>query len=494
MDVQLKGIHALFDTSADALVIGLYEDGQNDNVLRQLSEKMKQDLSSFFEEQELGTYASLTSLFTFGSVPMKQVVFLGLGRKEEQSFDRLRKATGRLVRKLKTESITDIAFYSAHTDQVSSKRFGQAITEAFYLSNYEYKEFFKQDESEARKQLYLFVDDPDNEELQQGLALGKAIGESTVYARNLMNAPANYLTPVALKDEIVKMAGKYGLETNVLNQSQLEELKMGGILGVAQGSVLKPYVVTVKYEGNPLSDEVLGLIGKGVTFDTGGISLKAKPGLELLKKDMGGSASMIGVMETIAKLKPKVNLLLVVGCVENMPSGSAYKPGDVVTMMDGKTVEIISTDAEGRLVLGDCITYAKSLGVTSLIDCATLTGAVRVALGYIAAGVMGNKQEMIDKLLASAKEGGEKAWQLPLYDEYFDPLKSQVAYMKNSGAKFGGASVAGKFIEQFVGDTPWIHLDISSSGYTHEANDLGPVGATGSMISTVTHYVLNHQA
>lgn len=487
----MKKITELPNQIYDELIIGVFESREMNKMFKNIDRDLDGELSKILEYEVTGKLGEITTVHTFGKINSKKIVLLGLGDKESFTNTKLKKAIIYATKYIKGEN-KQVAICLELSDFLSSSIQLRTISEAFNLANYRYTDQYTVKNEEAVKQLTVFIDGDGLKDAEKGLKLGGAISEGVYLTRYLTDLPANLLTPTNLKDEIVNLAKRYGMEYDVLKEKQLKELGMGGILGVAQGSSEQPYVVTVKYEGAPNSDETVGLIGKGVTFDSGGLSLKNKNGLEILKKDMNGAATMMGVIETIGRLKPNVNVLLVIGCVENMVSGSSYRPGDVLKMMDDTTVEIISTDAEGRLVLGDCVTYAKTQGVSSMIDCASLTGAVRVALGYVAAGVMGNDQKMINEFLSNAKTADEYAWQLPLYEEYKDNLKSQVADLKNSGSDgFGGAMVAGKFIEHFVKDTPWIHLDISSSGYARSKSSLMPIGATGAMVGTITQYLLD---
>lgn len=492
--MKLKNIITDDEGAYDELIIGLYESTSTNQLVEKIDQQLGGKLKSLLKHEHTGSFKDIITIHTFDKTNAKKLYFLELGKKEELTFERLREGVAYATRTINTTGgEKEVGLYVEPNDDLTCKRFMQAISEGFHLGMYLYEGYKSHPTNKQRiSHLTVHVDQQDIAEVEEGQKVGEALIKGTNLARNLMNEPANYLTPIALKDKIVSVAKKYQLPYEVLDKEQLKQHKMGGMLSVSQGSVEDPYVVTVKYEGDSDSNETIGLIGKGVTFDTGGISLKSKSGLEILKKDMGGSATMIGVLEAIGRLRPKANILLVVGCVENMPSGSAYKPGDVITMMNGQTVEIISTDAEGRLVLGDCITYAKQLGVTSMIDCATLTGACRIGLGYITAGVMSNNESMLDQFLESSKQAGERAWPLPMFPEYRDYLTSRVADMKNSagGGIGGGASIAAKFLEEFVEDTPWVHLDISSSGFIHSDTDLMPYGATGAMVRTIAHYIL----
>jgi leucyl aminopeptidase len=322
---------------------------------------------------------------------------------------------------------------------------------------------------------------------------GRIIGESINWARQLINEPSNRKPPRLIAERAREMAADVGLTADVLDQDRIRELKMGALLGVSQGSDEPPRVVLVKYTGNPKSTSLLAYVGKGVTFDTGGISLKPADGMEKMKYDMAGGVTAMAALRALALFRAKVNCIAVVPLVENMPSGHAQRPGDVVQSMSGKTIEIINTDAEGRLILADALAYARSLGATHLVDLATLTGAARIALGPFRVGVMSNDQTFVDSFLAAAKHAGEKMWQMPLDDEYRDLIKSTVADIANSGGRFAGMITAAKFLQEFVGDTPWIHLDIASTAWNEDDKPYLPKGPSGVGMRTLVEFGLRFE-
>jgi leucyl aminopeptidase len=313
----------------------------------------------------------------------------------------------------------------------------------------------------------------------KAISQGTVIGESINWARNLINEPSNRKPPRIIAERAREMAVSVGLSAEVLDEQRIRDLKMGALLGVSQGSEEPPRVVVLKHTGNPASSNMLAYVGKGVTFDSGGISLKPADGMEKMKYDMAGGATAMAALRTLALFNTPVNCMAVVPLAENMPSGRAQRPGDVVESMSGKTIEIINTDAEGRLILADALAYARHIGATHLVDLATLTGAARIALGPFRVGVMGNDQAFIDSFLASAKRAGEKMWQMPMDDEYRDLIKSTVADVANSGGRFAGMITAAKFLQEFVGDTPWVHLDIAGVAWNEEEKPYLPKGPSG---------------
>jgi leucyl aminopeptidase len=323
-----------------------------------------------------------------------------------------------------------------------------------------------------------------------GLDQGIIVGDSINWARALINEPSNRKPPRILADRAREMAATAGLAVDVLDENKIRELKMGALLGVSQGSEEPPRVVVLKYAGKPSSSEILAYVGKGVTFDTGGISLKSADGMEKMKYDMAGGVTAMAAVRTLALFRAPVNCMAVVPLVENMPSGRAQRPGDVVESMSGKTIEIINTDAEGRLILADALAYAQTLGATHLIDLATLTGAARIALGSFRVGVMGNDQPFIDSFLAAAARAGEKMWQMPMDDEYRDLIKSTVADVANSGGRFAGMITAAKFLQEFVGNTPWLHLDIAGAAWNDEEKPYLPKGPSGIAMRSLVEFGL----
>jgi leucyl aminopeptidase len=321
---------------------------------------------------------------------------------------------------------------------------------------------------------------------------GEAIASAVNFARWLGDEPSNIMTPPRVAEEARKMAQANGIEYEVLDESQIRELGMGSLLSVSEGSKNPPQVVILRYSGADQS-QPLGLVGKGVTFDTGGISIKPAESMHYMKYDMCGAAAVIAAVQALAQLRAKANVIAVAGLVENMPSDRATRPGDIVRAANGKTIEIINTDAEGRLVLADALHLAIQRGAKRLVDVATLTGAIKVALGDATTGVMGTPQDWVSAILAASERAGERLWQMPLYPDYKDKLKSNIADLMNTGGRFGGACIAAAFLQQFVGSTPWVHLDIAGTAWTEKDNPWQSKGATGVMIRTLVELAETQQ-
>jgi leucyl aminopeptidase len=325
----------------------------------------------------------------------------------------------------------------------------------------------------------------------QGIQKGLAFGEATNLARSLTNMPGNLLTPSDLAVAAIEIAERYGFPSEVLDEREIEQKGMGGLLAVGKGSVNPPRMIVIRYQGTGNWDNVVGLVGKGVTFDTGGISLKRAPGMEELISDMGGAAAVLGVMEALGRLRPRMNVVMVIPSAENMPSANAFKPGDVITSMSGRTIEVLNTDAEGRIVLGDALTYAREWGAKRIIDVATLTGAVLSTLGDIATGAVTNDEAFLERFLTASSYSGEKVWQLPAYPEFREMLKSEVADIRNTAGRYGGATTGGLFVGEFAEGLPWIHLDIAGTAYVSKERGVNPKGATGVMVRSIIQWLLS---
>lgn len=330
----------------------------------------------------------------------------------------------------------------------------------------------------------------EGEELEDSLRYGYIYGKATNSARTLVNTPHNLLTATDLAEYAKELADKYGFETEILEKEDMEKLGMGALLAVNQGSDEPPKLIVLKYQGKKEWKDVIGLVGKGITYDTGGYSIKTKTGMVGMKTDMGGAASVLGAMEIIGELKPEQNVIAVIPATDNMINGRAFKPDDVITSLSGKTIEVTNTDAEGRLVLADGITYAKQLGANVLIDVATLTGGVITALGVDKTGAMTNSEELFEQFLEASLETGEMIWRLPITEKDREKVRSsKIADLDNSPSREGHAIMGGAFIGEFVEDTPWVHLDIAGTSVTKSTSSLGPSGATGVMVRTLAAFV-----
>lgn len=414
----------------------------------------------------------------------KRLLLVGGGKRGKFDAAVLRRVAGTIVRDVKPKGVRRMALLLpegfSHPDAVS------AAVEGALLGSFEtdtYKTDPKKNEHHIDELLLVVPDGSPS--LEQALARGRILAEGQNFARELANEPPNLLTPLVLADRARQMAQQYGLECDVLDRARMQQMKMGALLGVAQGSAEPPALIVLSYHPAQANGSAhLGLVGKAVTFDTGGISIKPSEGMDQMKYDMAGGAAVLGAMQAIAQLKPPVPVTALVPAVENMPGSRAQRPGDIVTSYAGKTVEVLNTDAEGRLILIDAMAYAKELGCTHLVDAATLTGAIIVALGRVNVGVFANNEDFAQKLLSAAKAEGEKMWLMPTDEEYKEQLKSAFADLPNIGSKGAGAITAALFLQEFAGDTPWCHLDIAGTAWLDDAKPHLAKGPTGVAVRT----------
>ena len=416
----------------------------------------------------------------------KRLLLLGGGIANNFTASELRKLAGAAVRFFKPKGIRSFAFLAP--ENINSDEAVKVIVEGAFVGNFD-PDTYKSDRKEQKIDSITVVARGDQDRLQKAMEEARIVGESQNFTRDLVNEPSNRMTPTILAERARKMAQEVGLKFEAYGADKIKELKMGAFWGVAQGSDEPPALIVMRHEpADALATPVLGLVGKGVTFDTGGISIKPADGMEKMKYDMAGAAAMIGAMRAIALLKPKVRVTAIVCATENMPSGKAQKPGDIQIAMSGKSIEIINTDAEGRLVLADGLCYARQLGCTHLIDAATLTGAVVVALGYVNAGIFANDEKMYERFHHALEKAGEKFWRLPLDEEYKENIRSNIADIVNSGGRWGGAVNAAMFLKEFAEDTPWLHLDIAGTAWMEENKPWIAKGPSGIAVRSLVEF------
>jgi leucyl aminopeptidase len=417
----------------------------------------------------------------------KRLLLISGGAAKKFGLYDLRRVAGAAVRTLKSRGLRSFAFIAP--SGIPAEEAVRAIVEGALVGNFD-PDYYRSDRKDQKIDALTILATGDQSALEKAANEAQVIGDSQNFTRDLVNEPSNRMTPTILGERAKKMCQEVGLKCEVYGADKIKELKMGAFWSVAQGSDEPPALIVMKYEpaGAP-EKPVLGLVGKGITFDTGGISIKPADGMEKMKYDMAGGATMIGAMRAIALLKPKVKVIGIVCATENMPSGKAQKPGDVQIAMSGKSIEIINTDAEGRLVLADGLFYARQLGCTHLVDAATLTGAVVVALGYANAGIFANDDSMYERFHKANEEAGEKMWRLPLDDEYKDNIKSSIADIVNSGGRWGGAINAAMFLKEFAEDTPWIHLDIAGTAWMEDQKPWIAKGPSGIALRSLVEFV-----
>ncbi|BBH24841.1 putative cytosol aminopeptidase [Paenibacillus baekrokdamisoli] len=437
---------------------------------------------------------------TLGLLPAAYVIYVGISSQLGLTTNGLRDsaaAAAKAARRVKAVAIQQLVQDSLYLGSLeyTASQAAQALTEGYTLGLFTRKTEKKEDEKrQATVESVLFspIEGGASKEAaasaeawQTGIRRGTVFADSVKFARDLTNLPGNKLTPEMLAEEAETLARTYSLDCEIIDEWTAAEQGMGGLLGVGQGSVNPPRMIVIHYHGAPEHEETWGFIGKGITFDTGGISLKKPAGMEEMISDMGGAAAVLGAMRIVGELRPQVNVIAVIPTAENMPSDRAIKPGDVLKMMNGTTVEVVNTDAEGRLVLADGLTTAIRRGATKLVDVATLTGAVMVALGDVATGSVSNDEVLQQEIILASKRAGERIWPLPTYPEFRKQLDSDAADMKNSGSRFGGASTGGLFIGAFAEERPWVHLDIGGTAWLEHDRSWEVKGGTGVMVRTL---------
>ncbi len=420
----------------------------------------------------------------------KRLLVIGAGKGDKFTPAELRKVSGAALRLLKPKTVPVIALAldagAAATEQVA------AAVEGAILGDFE-PDQYKTDKKDAKTvETFIVVMPGGDPTLGESVGRAAIIAEAQNFTRGLVNEPANRMTPALLAARARQLAAEEGLECEVLDQDRMRQLGMGALLGVAQGSAEPPALIVLRYRpaDAPEPPAHLGLIGKGVTFDSGGISIKPSDGMEKMKYDMAGAAAVLGAMRAIARLRPAVAVTALAPAVENMPGSRAQRPGDIVTTLSGKTVEVINTDAEGRLILADALTYARQLGCTHLVDAATLTGAIVVALGHVYVGLFSSEDGLRERLLAAARSAGDKLWPLPLDDDYKEQLKSAFADLPNTGGRWGGAVTAAMFLKEFADTTPWAHLDIAGTAWLEDAKPYLAKGPSGVPVRTLVQLAM----
>jgi len=448
----------------------------------------------------VGEFGEITHIHTFTKLSVSRVIVIGIGNQDEFDHNKLRELFGITSRYLeKTKAVkVGIVTSSIEIPAFKAQLFGQSVTEGLILGLYKFDKYFSNNsKSTAIKEIQMVAKSTDEIKLMnQGIKQGKIIAESSNLCRDMVNEPANHMSPTNLALIAKQVAKDTNIEVKILDQAEMETLGMSALLGVAKGSCEPPKFIILHYWGNPNNKkDNLGLIGKGITFDTGGISLKPASGMGEMKTDMAGGASVIGAINAIALLKLKINVTVIVPATENMPSGTAQRPGDVVKAMNGKTIEVDNTDAEGRLALADAISYGRSeLKLTKIIDVATLTGAMVIALGHTYTGAFSNNQDLLNLVIEAGSNSGELMWQLPLHKDYKEQNKSDIADVKNTGGRPAGSITAAHFIAEFIEDTPWVHLDIAGTARSSQVKGYIPKGASGIPVRTLVNLAIKLSA
>lgn len=480
-----------FQDSYECLVIGMKEKPEKfSGQLAKLDELFEGQLTELVKSGDISAKKkSISKIHTFGKIGAKRLIFVGLGKEKELTLEVLREAFGKAFKEIQMSKLEEVAIYldTFAGEGMESLDVAHVLSEALPLATYEF-EGYKQKSNEPKKEIekVIVISEDDADEIQAALTVGYVYGKSTNSARTLVNTPGNLLTATDMANYAKELGERYDFEVEILEKEDMLKLGMGAMLAVNQGSDEPPKMIVLKYRGNDEWTDVIGLVGKGITFDTGGYSIKPKDGIVGMKSDMGGAAAVLGAMEIIGELRPEQNVVAVIPSTDNMISGNAFKPDDVITSMSGKTIEVLNTDAEGRLVLADAVTYAKHHGANYLVDVATLTGGVIVALGTNTTGALTNDEAWFEQVLEASYEAGEPIWRLPLFEKDIERVRgSKIADLNNSPGREGHAIMGGAFVGEFAEGTPWVHLDIAGTATTRTSTAVGPAGATGAMTRTL---------
>jgi leucyl aminopeptidase len=497
--LEVKAVtRELIKTKADAIIVGYFEDSQSPgDIITAIDMALDGNITQLLTRGDIkGKLNEVTVIHSLGKLPAGRIVILGLGKRTELTKDKIRRAVAETARSLRKAGVLDIATMALGMGEagIGTEDAARCITEGALLGLYSFRKHMTS-EPDYKDIKQITIAEPDETllfDLEEGCRKGKIIAEAAILTRDMVNEPANYMTPTDMADTATELAETYRLRVNIFDKEEMRELGMGALLGVSQGSIQPPKFIVLRYNGNDSTEKIdLALVGKGITFDSGGLSLKTTEGMADMKGDMAGGAVVMAVISAIAQLSLQVNILAAVPTTENMPGGRALKPGDVLTATNGKTIEIINTDAEGRLILADALAYTRTFDPRYIIDVATLTGACHVALGDVCTGVFGNNQRLVDMVIKAGNDAGEMMWQMPMYNEYKEQLKSEVADIKNTGGRGGGAVTAAKFLEAFVGDTPWVHLDIAGTDQSEKEQGYLTKGSTGIPVRTLVNLIMN---
>lgn len=481
----------------DVFILPIFENENiTDQFFSEIDHSLDGNISKIIKQTPASsTFGHLLPVYTLNKITTKLVLLAGAGKAKELTEDKIRSLSAiamRQCRHLQCRLITPLfSSFESINKEFSMQKIVQATVEGTILGTYDFH-YYKTNlpADEPISTVYFMYDDITqhinlSECAQQAVIMANAVNG----ARNLINHPPHYMTPSRMAEHAERLAAQFHFDSFILDQEQMKAEQMDAILAVAQGSSEPPKMIVLTYKGDPDSTDITALIGKGITFDSGGISIKPSENMGEMKDDMAGGASVLGAMEAIGRLCPKTNVLAIIPCTENMPSGNALKPGDVISSQKGSTIEIVSTDAEGRLILADAVHYAIKLGATRIIDVATLTGACVTALGKVASGVLTNNEKLWNILHASSLKTGEKMWRLPLFEEYKEQINSDIADLKNTGGRPAGAITAALFIAHFAADTPWLHIDIAGTANCEKDSGYNPKGASGVGVRTLVEFV-----
>lgn len=481
----------------DILVIGIFQSEKLMDYASHIDHALDSIISKNIKDSKIkGSLFEIYVSETFGKIPAEKILVVGLGEENKYSLDVARQVTAIALKKARTLRVRNVGLCLPISENMRKnvEDYGCALAEGAVLGLYEFLQFKdSKDEKNTSKisHIEILADAVSNASMKKGVELGMLLGECTNFARNLINQPPNYLNTRMLAKNAKEVASKCKLKYKIFDRKQLEKMNMGQIIAVGKGSEVGPNLSVLEYEGDKNKKHKIALIGKGITFDSGGISIKPSSGMDEMKTDMSGAAIVLGIMIAAASLKLKLNIVALIPAAENMPGGGAFRPGDIVKGMNGKTVEVLTTDAEGRMILADAISYAEKIGCAEIIDIATLTGACSVALGYLSVGLFSRDDKMVDALMKASDQEGERLWRMPLYEEYKEQLKSSVADIKNVGDRLGGAITAALYLEYFVKKAKWAHMDIAGPAYFQKETPCVPKGASAVTLRTIVRWLIN---
>lgn len=478
-------------TRTDLLAIGMFEGENNNEFLRQCGKDIVKEVQRIIKTKGFGAEFSEMEMITpLGKIPAKKLLLVGLGKKKEFNLEKLRKVSANVHKAAKSSDAKEYTSTLHHFGNLNHEKAVFFSAEGALLADYDFNQYKTEERKKIKtvKSLTLLEKGKISSALDKAVRRAQIIADSTNYVRDLVNLPANVVNPAYLAKEAMQL--KQSMKVKVFDEKQLKRMGCNGILAVGQGSVNQSKMIVMEY--NPSAKNSVALVGKGVTFDAGGLSLKPGKYMEGMKQDMAGAAAVLGVMKAAAKLKLKQRVLGIIPTVENMPGGKSYRPDDIIKMYNKKTIEVNNTDAEGRIILADALSYAETMKPKSIIDIATLTGASIVALGYFATALMTKDDKLAKRLKVAGEETGDKVWRLPLWEEYMEMMKSDVADVRNCGKSYDAGTIEGAvFLSHFVKRNSWAHLDIGGTGFWHEPKFFTPKGATGAGVRLLLNYVEN---
>jgi leucyl aminopeptidase len=475
------------------IVVGAFEGKKPEGLANIIDKKLNGLVSKLFKDKDFeGKPNQMRLIYTQGKLPAERILLVGLGKDKDFKIEKLRQASGTSSKAVRDLGLKKFSSTLAllKMKKVSAYDISKAVAEGAILSLYDFIDYRTEKKEEIKRvdEVAVIVEKEDKE-IKKGLDDGVKISEAVYIARDMINHPANTATPTYLSEQAKRIARKSGIRCKVLDRADMEKLKMGALLAVARGSDEPPKFIIMEYWGGKKGEKPVLIVGKGLTFDSGGISIKPSEKMEEMKHDMAGGAAAICAIKAAADLKLPVNVVSLIPATENMPSGKADKPGDVIKSMAGKTIEIISTDAEGRMILADALTYGERYKPKAVIDLATLTGACIIALGYHATGLLGNDKNVIEAVKKAGEKSGERMWELPLWEEYEEQNKSDIADVKNVGGRGGGTITAAAFLKKFAGKFKWAHLDIAGTVWEYNGKPYIPKGAVGVGVRLLVEYL-----